>query len=436
MASSGSYAGAPLARGPMGGEHYTQIHNGFFRDTRLSAKAKGIFGWLSTHKDAYEVSVFTIAQAMTDGVESIRTGLKELEQFSYLIRDRQRGYRGKMSTSVWFFTDLPAQIIQLGITDEAIITEKVQERFQEWLNGRSEPQPENRIVVATSGNRNDQPSEKVEENPKIGSWQPPAEIEHLPTSEPRSDFPHVVEPHVANRTIKKTKEKKTSIKNNNQKKKESIDARAHTREGEAGPLEIEGEKEGEKTFSSSTQKKPQASQECSDVALAAIVSLQWERYRWTISTRQARELGLLIDEAVEDGHTVSALKRHLNNRLQTCHTNPFYYLSTALTGDELPPLAPREPEPEPFSVVTGPQLVPVTPDYGSTKVDLGGRALPKEHVQASDPEFRRKLLEDFRRKNAEKKRVLPTRNPRKPVRRASEPVGISSALQEIGLNGS
>lgn len=58
------YPGAPLARGPMGGDQYTQIHNEVFRDPRLSGKAMGIFGYLSTHTEGWRVDEKSVARAM------------------------------------------------------------------------------------------------------------------------------------------------------------------------------------------------------------------------------------------------------------------------------------------------------------------------------------------------------------------------------------
>ncbi len=43
--------GAGVRRGAMAADHFTQIANSLFRDSRLSDKAKGIFGYVSTHLD-------------------------------------------------------------------------------------------------------------------------------------------------------------------------------------------------------------------------------------------------------------------------------------------------------------------------------------------------------------------------------------------------
>ncbi len=83
-----------IRRGPMAADvfeqQFTQIHNAVFRDNRMSFKAKGIFGLISTHRDGYGLSIESIVACSTDGVAAVRTGLNELEKFGYLVRRQER----------------------------------------------------------------------------------------------------------------------------------------------------------------------------------------------------------------------------------------------------------------------------------------------------------------------------------------------------------
>lgn len=150
--SAGAFTGTPLARGPMGGDSYTQVHRGVFRDPRLSAKAKGIFGLLSTHTDGWQVSVETLAADMRDGRDAIRSALRELETHHYLVRAQERREGGAFGGGAWFYTDLPAQIRALGVTDDALVAQKVGEAFNEWQNSRSGPSSGIPSAALTSGN--------------------------------------------------------------------------------------------------------------------------------------------------------------------------------------------------------------------------------------------------------------------------------------------
>ncbi|MCQ8833823.1 hypothetical protein [Streptomyces malaysiensis] len=99
--------GARIRRGSMAGDQFTQIANGLFRDNRLSYKAKGIFGYISTHQDGWQVTVAGMVRSGPDGRDAVRTGLKELETHGYLIRERLRRTNGTLGEIVYSITDHP-----------------------------------------------------------------------------------------------------------------------------------------------------------------------------------------------------------------------------------------------------------------------------------------------------------------------------------------
>ncbi|MEU6054199.1 helix-turn-helix domain-containing protein [Streptomyces xanthochromogenes] len=157
-----------IQRGQMAGDNFTQIANSLFRDPRLSAKAKGIFGFISTHRDGWGVTPESIAAAMKDGVASIKTGLRELERFGYLVRKQERRPDGTMEPIVYEITDMPS-------------SEPVDE------NHPADPTRQNAAQSTTDG--------------------------HNRRSEPVVDSPLAVDPPAVNRTHKKTSSKKTNSKN-------------------------------------------------------------------------------------------------------------------------------------------------------------------------------------------------------------------------------
>ncbi|MDQ0956077.1 hypothetical protein QFZ24_010086 [Streptomyces phaeochromogenes] len=100
--------GARIRRGLMTGDQFTQIANGLFRDSRLTYKAKGIFGYISTHQDGWQVTVAGLVRSGPDGRDAVRTGLQELETHGYLIRERLRRTTGTLGEIVYSITDHPA----------------------------------------------------------------------------------------------------------------------------------------------------------------------------------------------------------------------------------------------------------------------------------------------------------------------------------------
>lgn len=96
-----------IQRGPMGGDAFTQIRNTVFRDPRLSAKAMGIFGNISTHRDGWGITPESLSTQMSDGVGAIKSGLRELEEHGYLRRTQTKRPDGKFGAAVYYITDQP-----------------------------------------------------------------------------------------------------------------------------------------------------------------------------------------------------------------------------------------------------------------------------------------------------------------------------------------
>ncbi len=171
-----------LQRGPMAADKFTQIHNEVFRDPTLSAKAKAIFGFVSTHKDGWGVTEASIIAHMAEGRDAVRKALKELEGRGYIVRERTKGEDGKFGAYVWFFTDLPAQLRDAGITDNDVVLARVREEFDDWL-AYTKPQ----VKPVTE---NQSPENQVPENPthkKTNSKKTIGELASDDGLAPRSD---------------------------------------------------------------------------------------------------------------------------------------------------------------------------------------------------------------------------------------------------------
>jgi len=110
--------GGRIRRGSMAGDQFTQVANGLFRDSRLTYKAKGIFGFISTHRDGWRVTVAGLVRSGPDGRDAVRTGLQELETHGYLVRERLRRTTGTLGEIVYAITDHPTFVDAL-MTDAA-----------------------------------------------------------------------------------------------------------------------------------------------------------------------------------------------------------------------------------------------------------------------------------------------------------------------------
>ncbi|TRO57070.1 hypothetical protein [Streptomyces sp. IB201691-2A2] len=114
--------GAGIRRGVMAGDSFTQIANALFRDAQLSFKAKGLFGYVSTHRNGWQVTIAGLVRLGPDGREAVRTALKELEAHGYLIRERLRRPDGTLGEIVYCITDRPATLDLALIEADVVVT--------------------------------------------------------------------------------------------------------------------------------------------------------------------------------------------------------------------------------------------------------------------------------------------------------------------------
>ncbi|MWA07670.1 hypothetical protein [Streptomyces sp. BA2] len=165
--------GAGIRRGEMAGDRFTQIANAFFRDPRISFKAKGIFGLISTHRDGWRVTMAELARSGPEGPSAVRTGLEELERFGYLTRERERRADGTLGDVIYAITDVPAHLYDL-----------------------------------------------------LGDNAPASDFTQRSRSQPESGFPTLDHPTLAERPTKNTKNKKTREQNTNSVRPSVPNARA------------------------------------------------------------------------------------------------------------------------------------------------------------------------------------------------------------------
>ena len=75
---------------------FTVIANSVFKDRRLSAKAKGILVEMLSLTENWDYTLKGLTTLFSDGIDSIRQGIKELEENGYIVRERKRDARGRL----------------------------------------------------------------------------------------------------------------------------------------------------------------------------------------------------------------------------------------------------------------------------------------------------------------------------------------------------
>lgn len=82
-------------------QDYTVIPNELVKDARLSLKARGVFLYIYAQADSWDFYELEVVRHATDGRDSLRTALAELETFGYLRRSRIRNENGQLGPALW-----------------------------------------------------------------------------------------------------------------------------------------------------------------------------------------------------------------------------------------------------------------------------------------------------------------------------------------------
>jgi hypothetical protein len=102
--------------------NFTQVSNFLLRNPELSSKAKTVLCILLSNQNGWKSYFTSILSMMKEGESALRSGLKELENYGYLLRIKYRCKKSKIiKGSFWAYTDNPNDFnlqYHLGILDE------------------------------------------------------------------------------------------------------------------------------------------------------------------------------------------------------------------------------------------------------------------------------------------------------------------------------
>ena len=88
-------------------KRFTTVDNTVLNNTNLSWKAKGLFVYLWSQADEWNFYETEVVKHSTDGIASLKAGLKELETTGYLKRERKRNEHGHFKENEWILSEQP-----------------------------------------------------------------------------------------------------------------------------------------------------------------------------------------------------------------------------------------------------------------------------------------------------------------------------------------
>lgn len=94
---------------------YTVMSNHHLRNTELSLKAKGLLSLMLSLPENWDYTTKGLSMICKDGIDSINSGVKELEANGYVIRRRLRNEKGQLTTTEYTIFEQP-QILDMTDT--------------------------------------------------------------------------------------------------------------------------------------------------------------------------------------------------------------------------------------------------------------------------------------------------------------------------------
>lgn len=88
---------------------YTVMANFHLRDTELSLKAKGLLSLILSLPEDWDYTTKGLARICRDGVDSICSTVRELEDHGYIIRERVRNEKGQLTTVEYTILEQPVK---------------------------------------------------------------------------------------------------------------------------------------------------------------------------------------------------------------------------------------------------------------------------------------------------------------------------------------
>ena len=90
---------------------FTVIANSVFKDRTLSAKAKGLLVEMLSLPENWDYTLKGLTYLFTDGLDSIRQGIRELEEHGYIVRERKRDAKGRLGGMEYVIYETPRVLV-------------------------------------------------------------------------------------------------------------------------------------------------------------------------------------------------------------------------------------------------------------------------------------------------------------------------------------
>lgn len=135
--------------------NFVTVHKNFIHDSNLTFKSKGILLYLLSRPDDWQIYESEILKHTNDGKDSLKSGIKELEEIGYVVRTRKRNDKGHLNGYEYLVYEHPIQSgnSYLGLSDDGK-SNIGESNVGKTVNGESVPTNNNRTNNDLTNNNN------------------------------------------------------------------------------------------------------------------------------------------------------------------------------------------------------------------------------------------------------------------------------------------
>ena len=138
---------------------YTVMSNHHLRNTSLSLKAKGLLSLMLSLPDNWDYTTKGLASICKDGIDSICSAVKELEQHGYIVRERVRNDKGQLTTIEYTILEQPETALpeqekpkrENPVLDNPVLGKPEQENPAQLNTNRSSKEKSKKDLSSTEG---------------------------------------------------------------------------------------------------------------------------------------------------------------------------------------------------------------------------------------------------------------------------------------------
>ena len=125
-------------------KNFTVMANYHLKDRRLSLKAKGLLSVMLSLPDDWNYNMKGLAKLSRDGLDSVRSTVKELERYGYVSRHRIRTETGQLADTEYLVRECPPELEEDGKTlrtDSPISENQMAGETSDGFSNTGDPKP-------------------------------------------------------------------------------------------------------------------------------------------------------------------------------------------------------------------------------------------------------------------------------------------------------